>query len=300
MDKTDIILVLHLLVNSRLSNRELAEKLNLSVNAVHKRIQNLKETGVIRKFTAKVNVFALGGITIQMFGVSTASSTENLPEILGKNNKVYWVALAGGNYVYIGANLRNLSELEPFVDFVTKEAKIQNPVVGIISSPVAGLSYPLPSHNVTFSTLDRKIIHALHDDSRKPISDIAEELGVSAKTIRRRLSNMIAHHLVDFSLEWYPDASNDIITILHAHLKPTIEKKNVVQILNKYMPNLLFYWSFSNLSNQLLMGIWTNTMKELKDIQERLAKENIFDSMVPNILYVGYIFETWRDDPTIV
>jgi hypothetical protein len=62
------------------------------------------------------------------------------------------------------------------------------------------------------------------------------------------------------------------------------------------MPNLLFYWSFSNLSNELMAVVWTNTMKELKEIQERLAKEGIFESIIPNILYVGYIFETWRDD----
>jgi hypothetical protein len=61
------------------------------------------------------------------------------------------------------------------------------------------------------------------------------------------------------------------------------------------MPNLLFYWSFSNLPNELMAVVWTNTMKEMKEIQERFAKENMFESIIPNILYVGYIFETWRD-----
>jgi len=51
MDKTDIILCQMLLGNSRLSYSELADTLNLSVTAVHKRIQDLVESGVIRKFT---------------------------------------------------------------------------------------------------------------------------------------------------------------------------------------------------------------------------------------------------------
>lgn len=296
MDKTDIILVMQLLNNSRMSNRELAENLNLSVNAVHKRIQALKELGVIRKFTAKANLFAMDGLTIQIFGISTASSFEGLPEKLHKNNCVYWVALAGGNYLYIGAYLRNLSELESLVNFVTKEAQMPNLTVGIISSPFIGHTIPSPAHDTVLSILDKKIIRSLHDDSRKTISDIAEELGVSAKTIRRRLSNMMEHCLIDLSLEWYPDASNDIVTVLHLHLKHNIEKKNIPQLLGKYMPNLLFSWSFSNLSNELMAVVWTNTMKELKEIQERLAKENVFESIIPNILYVGYIFETWRDD----
>jgi DNA-binding Lrp family transcriptional regulator len=296
MDKTDIILVMHLLSNSRMSNRELAEKLNLSINAVHKRIQTLKEQGVIRKFTAKASLFALNVvITIQIYGVSTASSFEDLPEKIHKNDSVYWLALAGGSYLYIGAYLRNLSALESLVDFIKKEAKIPNPIIGIVGLPFPFPNVPAPPRDTALSTLDRKIIHALHDDSRKAISDVAEELNVSAKTIRRRLSNMVNHYLIDLSLEWFPDASNDIITIFHLHLKPTVDKKSIPQIFNNYMPNLLFYWSFSNLPNELMAVVWTNTMKEMKEIQERFAKENMFESIIPNILYVGYIFETWRD-----
>ena len=52
-------LIMLLSANSRLSYAELAEKLNLSVNAVHKRIQLLIETGVIRMFTAKVGLQSL-------------------------------------------------------------------------------------------------------------------------------------------------------------------------------------------------------------------------------------------------
>jgi DNA-binding Lrp family transcriptional regulator len=53
MDKTDIALSMLLLGDSRLSHRELSEKLGLSINAVHKRIQELKAAGMIRKFTAR-------------------------------------------------------------------------------------------------------------------------------------------------------------------------------------------------------------------------------------------------------
>ena len=44
--------------NSRLSQAELAEKLNLSVNAIHKRIQLLIEKDIIRKFTASSSDFS--------------------------------------------------------------------------------------------------------------------------------------------------------------------------------------------------------------------------------------------------
>ncbi|MEM2129947.1 MAG: winged helix-turn-helix transcriptional regulator [Candidatus Bathyarchaeia archaeon] len=67
IDKTDAILCQLLLANSRLSYRDLADKLNLSVTAIHKRIQSLIELGIIRKFTAKISLGALKAIHIMSF-----------------------------------------------------------------------------------------------------------------------------------------------------------------------------------------------------------------------------------------
>jgi len=294
MDKTDIILTSFLLINSRTSYRELADKLGLSINAIHKRIQLLMESGIIRKFTAKVSLSALNAVTVVIFGNSEAGSTFNLYENLGKHGSIYWVAIAGGNYLYVGAYLRNISELEPFVEYVKKQARMANPTVGIIHSDTSPPSLHR-SADVTLYPLDYQIIRALHDNSRKPIADVAQELGVSAKTVRRRLSRMINNCLIELSIEWYPDASNDIITVFHIRLKPEAGKNAVGLTLKKCSPNVLFRWAFSNLPNDIMAVVWTNTMKELKDIQGSFEREETFESIVPNILYVGYVFDTWRD-----
>jgi len=68
MDKVDVILCQLLMANSRLSYRELADKLNLSVTAVHKRIQSIMELGIIRKFTANISLGALKATHIIIFG----------------------------------------------------------------------------------------------------------------------------------------------------------------------------------------------------------------------------------------
>jgi len=70
MDKIDVILCQLLLANSRLSYRELAEKLDLSVTAVHNRIQSLIDIGIVRKFTAGLIIFAQNAIHVFIFGSS--------------------------------------------------------------------------------------------------------------------------------------------------------------------------------------------------------------------------------------
>jgi DNA-binding Lrp family transcriptional regulator len=293
MDETDVILSSLLLVNSRTPYRELADKLNLSANAVHKRIQSLIDLGIIRKFTAKISLTTLQAIIVILYGKSEAESVSNLHEKLGKHGSIWWVTLGGGNYMAIGAYVKSMVEIESLVDYVKKEALMPNPTVGIFPSQSNPASANLEK---TLRPLDRQIIYAISNDSRKPIADIAEEVGVTAKTVRRRLSTMINKGLIEFSIHWYPDASNDIMTTMQIKLKPAADRNAAAGILKRYFPNLITYFQFVNIPNELYCILWTTTMKQLKEIQQRLTNEEVVASVVSNILYTGYIFDTWRDE----
>lgn len=296
MDKTDMSLLMLLSVNSRLSYAELAKKLNLSVNAVHKRIQLLVEKGVISKFTAKVSLLTIKAVVVFVYGTSQLGSFQDLPDKLKAQGSIYWLAIGGGKFLYVGAYLRSLSELTDLVSFVKKEAGILEPNVGIMAAAPLSADFNLKMTNATLCDLDYKIIRSLAVNSRKAVSDVAEELGVSAKTVRRRIQRMIKNFLIDLSIEWYPDKSNDIITLVELHLKPDADLSVVpYQLLKKYSPNALFYWCYSNLPNIIIYTVWTNNMNELEAVCENLEKDPMVTSVMPNILYKGYVFNTWRD-----
>jgi DNA-binding Lrp family transcriptional regulator len=293
MDKTDVLLSMLLLVNSRTPYRELADKLNLSANAVHKRIQSLVNQGIIRKFTTKISLQASGAVTVLLYGTSEAESLDKLHEKLSKHGSIWWLTLGGGNFVILGAYLKRMLELESLTDYVKKEVLVPNPTVGIFSASQSEADTNLEK---ILRSIDSQIIYALRNDSRKPIADIAEEVRITAKSVRRRLNTMINKGLIEFSIQWYPDTSNDIFSTVHLRLRPDAKRDEVAHILKGYFPNLLFYYPFINIPNELLCFLWTNTMKQLKEIQQRLVDEKIVASTVPNILYTGYIFDTWRDN----
>jgi Lrp/AsnC family transcriptional regulator, leucine-responsive regulatory protein len=298
MDKTDICLIMLLSENSRLSYAELAEKLNLSVNAIHKRIQLLIQNGIIRKFTAKVSLYAAKATLVTLSGVSQLASFHELPDKLKAQGSIYWLAIGSGKFLYIGTYLKSLNELEPLVNYLKKEAGLLEPTVGIMPLMSVALKPGQKLTEPAICDLDYKIIHSLKDNSRKPISDVADELGISAKTARRRLNLLIKNFLVDLSIEWYPDKSNDLITLIDIHLKPQANINEAYTILRKYAPNTLFYFSFVNIPNFLTYAVWTNSMLELQNIREKLEKEENVSSVTPNILLIGYIFDTWRDQLT--
>ena len=61
--------------------------------------------------------------------------------------------------------------------------------------------------------------------------------------------------------------SIDVVTMFHLQLAASTDKRRVYGVLEKYRPNVLFSVGFSNLPNLILSFVWTNTMKELRDVR---------------------------------
>ncbi len=294
LDKNDIILCQLLLANSRLSYRELADKLDLSVTAVHNRIQSMIEAGIIRRFNATLSLVAKNAIHILIYGTSKTHSVNNLKSKLALQGSIYWLALGGGNILYIGAYLRDIAELDGLVRFVKETAEIAEPTVGITTSPIPP-ECKILDIKTKLSDLDYKIITSLKDDSRKATSEIAEEIGVSAKTVSHRLAYMTKNFLVQFGIDWYPDASNDLMSVFHINLKSEANPNTAMLILQNHYPNTIFYWGFSNIPNSYFFMVWTPTSKEVKEVRESIENNPSVQYVTPNVVYAGYIFPTWRD-----
>jgi DNA-binding Lrp family transcriptional regulator len=250
----------------------------------------MMDSGIIRAFTARPSLLSLGAIPVWVFGRSEDPHPSEVHLRLRTNDCTYWVANSGGGYVYVGGYLKDLSELDSYVTFVKKEGGITDPTVGIISQPAS----PFPK--VELRQLDQQILASLHKDSRKPVSDVASEVRASAKTVHRRLEWMIEKGLVDLSIDWYPDASNDIVALCHASLDRRAERVKVLDSMRQsFAQNILVEVLFGNLPNQLVLFLWTNSMKQMDDLREDTGKLGGVSSVTLNVLQIGYMFDTWRD-----
>ena len=131
MDKTDLFLIMMLLANSRTPYRELASKIGLSVNAVFRRIQELVESGIIRTFCASLDLGMLKALRIIIFGKCQGCTVEEVQKRAQENDAIYWISAAGWNFVYVGAYIRSISDLESLIVFVRDKLRIAEPIVGI-------------------------------------------------------------------------------------------------------------------------------------------------------------------------
>ncbi len=294
----DLNIILLLFNNSRLTYREISDFLGLSVNAIYKRIQALIELKTINRFTASLKPYAINSLYTFIFGQCNSQDMERTIQELGNHENTWQIILSSRNYMYIGAMLENIHQLEPYTAFIAKTALMQAPKVGLLSNVQykAPIPYIIPkSSSMQYDQLDQEIIRSLRYDSRKPIAEIAEDINRTSNTVRRRLNRLINEGIIDLSIQFNPEASKDIFALFQITLPPYIEKIEFAKYLNeKYHPHLFYIWSFSNLPSLILCWVWVNSMKEFNDLIENVKREKI-ESLLFDIMYKVYYFETWKE-----
>ena len=302
LDETDRKLITILASDPRMHMRALAGKLGLSTQATHRRVQDLIKCQVIRGTTAAISIRYLGAVPVLIFGSSHSASLDETVKKLGKNELTSSVLVAGGNYIYVVGVLRNISELDNFTNFVKHTAEMPVPTVGIYSLDV-GLAPDFldggakaRSEYEKLTPLDLRIISSLRPDARKAIADIANEVGVSAKTVTRRLDQMIANGSIDLVVPMDPTKCGDIVSLVHVQLKEGASRRAVGKRLSsKLSPRLWYMRTFSNLPGFLHCVVCTDRMDELREVIQRIGDDDEVKSVVPNTWYSDHIFETWRD-----
>jgi DNA-binding Lrp family transcriptional regulator len=290
VDEIDLLLSSMLLLNSRTPYRVLADKLGLSVNAIHKRIQSMIEAGVIRGFTAKPSIRALGFLSIFIHGVSKARSMNDAMKRIATCEDVYWVCVGGSDHIYVGAYVHGLSKLNETAAAITDLGEISDPVIGILDNGYDPATLP----EEELESLDWEIIYQLRDDSKRPISDVADAIGISAKTARRRLNRMIKYQLVELSMLWYPDASNDVISFFQVSSDPHTRMR-ITDLYRDYSPRMIMALGYQNIPGEYLLLTWSRTTNDMREFYLKIEGDMRFKSVSANIIFMGEVYPTWRD-----
>ncbi|MFX0184864.1 MAG: winged helix-turn-helix transcriptional regulator [Candidatus Hodarchaeota archaeon] len=288
MDEIDLLIQQKLLENSRLTYRELAELTNISVSAIHKRIRKLEEDEIITAYIARPSMFALNYLAVVIWGTSNAQSIDSVCQDLGQHESIFSIAIASGKFLYISAYLRNISELQDYSSYVSRTAQMSDPTIGILNKPFSTVPESL-------TNVDYKILKSLNRDARKPIIDIADEVGLSAKTVRKSLDRMIEKNLVFFSIEWAPLYKNSFVSVFHLILNVGTNINSTIKHLRKkYSQNIIVCGSFGNIPNFILLEIWTKTPRDSQQVMEELRTEG-FKDVVPHIFLSISWYTCWVD-----
>lgn len=299
MDDTDRKILLLISADPRIHFRELAKRLGISTQAVHHRVRIMTKIGVIQGITADISIYYLDAVPVMVFGRSKTASIEETLTKLGESEFSKIVVVAGGNFLYVLGELRNISELDSYVEFVKRAGEMPEPTVGIsyldsgIRPDYIGGGKRKQSYK-ELSQLDLRIIASLKDNARTPIADIAHRVGVSAKTARRHLEDMISEGSLDLNVPWDPASGEDIYTIVHVNLRDGSDKVEVSKrLLSKYP--LAFVRSYSNIPGLLLCALCSDKMTETRRILREINEDEDVLTIMFNLNYFERKYTTWRD-----
>ena len=129
MDLLDNKIIKCLVDNSRMSSKDIANEVGLSVSAAIERIKKLESSGVIKKYTAIVDNEKIGNellaiVTVRLdhpkYSDAFIEEALNNPAII----ECHYVA---GDYDYLSkVNTKNSSSLEKIVSLIEKANKLLN------------------------------------------------------------------------------------------------------------------------------------------------------------------------------
>jgi len=304
MDDTDRKLLILIAADPRLHIQELAKSLGISKQAVHHRIQVLTEIGVIKGVIAGISSLYLNAVSVTIFGRSRTASIETTLNRLGESEITGHAGVAGGNYLYVFGSLRNMSELDSYAEFVKRVAEMPEPTVGVTSlddrlippySVDGGRGKQKESYK-TLSPLDLKIIASLKDDARRPIADIARMAGVTPKTAKRHLEDMVSEGSLNWSAVMDLPSGGDMLLIMHVNLRDGTDKGEVGRrLLSKHYFRDQYIRTFSNLPGFLLWIFWSDRMTEIRHVLGELGKDEDVLAVMLNFGYLERVYATWRD-----
>jgi len=303
MDDSDRKLVRLIEENPRVHLRELAKRLGISTQAAHHRMQVLFEDWPLLMLSGCVSGSYLGAIPIAVFGRSEAPLAKEALDRLGEGEFTRAAIASSGNQFFVVGELRDISQLDGYTEFVRRAANMPAPTVGIYclddglcpSYPIHGVSKLKPNCK-RLTALDFMIIASLRDNARRPIADICDMVGASTRTVRRHLENMISDGSLTLEMRGDPTQGGDVEALVHVSLRDGADKMEVGRrLLSKYPFHITYIRTFSNLPLFLLCVFYGNKMAEILKVLSEIGGDPDVVAVMPNISCAYRVYETWRD-----
>lgn len=199
MDELDIAIIrslfgttntLPLSPDPRPSFSAMARKLKVDEVTIRNRVRKMESTGVLKGRTLQLNP-GLVGLTAAslLIDVLPPSSKADVIKKLLLMQGVLAVLSNIGNSLGIIILYESERGLRNQVELITRIASSEN---------VVSVNIPLPRPQVRLSPADLKLIRIIQKDPNKSYLSVAEELGLSNKTVKLRLAKLIEGNAMFF------------------------------------------------------------------------------------------------------
>jgi DNA-binding Lrp family transcriptional regulator len=253
--------------NARKSLSSIARKLKVDENTVKNRIERLRRSGFLRGWWVGINPSLVGQKMVQ-FWFDLRDPSEK-PQVIKKVSLIPGVAVIKN---FFGSSLCVAIYYEG-EQALKKTTELISSIAG--SSVTTSANEPFPLCKITLSSDDLRIITILQKDPLKPFTDIAEELGLSTKTVKRRIFRLTEGDALYMVAELDPKfLSGGIVCgllIFYDDRKPKYLEEEIVS----YLGDKLMFANLDDPDHGYFAFIITNLAMAHEILNWALAQEGV-------------------------
>ena len=141
MEEIDRAIVAALTADGRLSYTDLAEKVGLSVSAVHQRVRRLEQRGVLKGYVARVDYEAVGlplTAFVAIRPIDAAAPDDAPVRLSGLPEIDSCYSVAGEDFYLLLVRVKSPSDLERLLQEIRTAANVTTRTTVVLSTPYEG------------------------------------------------------------------------------------------------------------------------------------------------------------------
>ncbi len=242
-----------------------AAQLGLGTELVKDRITKMEAAGVIQGYEAFPNLRHLGlaqtTVHYNVDGRAKSKVADRLRDMEGISGVFEFV----GPGLCVDVYYRDQGELERRLRLIGTLTEAP--------APSRLFDYPYPDIGGELTGLDWRILHALRKDARRGPNEIGEEVGVSGKTVHRRIERMVAQNAFDVVPRLDPGEFPDLIPLnLACYFDPAAAAKTVASITKELGEQVFYAWvpPSAQVGNFDIFA-WVRKPREIEALRRRVG-----------------------------
>ncbi len=297
MDDLDLEILQGLLLDARESYDSMAQVLKISPYEVKKRLISLQEMGVIIKFVTNLNFQIFNEITCySLITVAEWVIQSDLAQLMARHEKKKItgaaISLATERKMQVIHTFRTPQELSEQVAYLKGFPGVVSIENFILLMPKV---YDFKGIDLQrdLSKTQWKIIRAMKDNCRKSDVEVAKELGITTKTVKRNLEILRGKGIIFFMAlidnsagEW---PSYNLI-VRFTKINPTSLGKIPV-IVGK----LFFQWQIAN-EEAVICTVHVSRLREVEEHVKQIRSLPDVKEVIPFVPTKMFYFPSWLDD----
>lgn len=215
LDKKDRKILYELEKDSRQSYGRIAKKTGLSKEVVLYRVKNLEKSGIIKGYLTEINTYKAGyklyPVLIK-FQDMPSEEEKKIYTYLKKSKSLGWAVTCEGRWdLNLVLRVRNAKEVADFFDdfeskfghYINEKAFMHTISLnyfkrnfGLNKEAREIITTEEGAEETTLSEKEQKFLRAISGDARKPIKDLADEVGISAPTAIAMLKKLEQNKII--------------------------------------------------------------------------------------------------------